>query len=99
MKPLWLKLLSLVILFISSLLFGHSGRTDSNGGHYNRTTGLYHFHHGYGEHQHPNGECSILVGTKKDKGFFDIIGDIFMYIIFGAVILIIWAFISDMREI
>ena len=38
-----------VILFISSVLtydFGytHSGRTDANGGHYNRKTGGYHYH-------------------------------------------------------
>jgi hypothetical protein len=25
-------------------LFSHSGRTDSNGGHYNRKTGEYHYH-------------------------------------------------------
>jgi len=35
-----------IILFflITFSLFGHSGRTDSNGGHYNRTTGVYHNH-------------------------------------------------------
>lgn len=35
----------------------HSGRTDGNGGHYNRATGEYHYHHGYPEHQHPGGVC------------------------------------------
>lgn len=30
----------------------HSGRTDSNGGHYDHSTGEYHYHHGYPEHQH-----------------------------------------------
>lgn len=30
----------------------HSGRTDGSGGHYNRTTGEYHWHHGYDDHQH-----------------------------------------------
>ena len=38
-----------VILFISSVLtydlgYSHPGRTDANGGHYNRTTGEYHKH-------------------------------------------------------
>lgn len=33
-------------------VFGHSGRTDGAGGHYNRSTGEYHWHHGYGAHQH-----------------------------------------------
>lgn len=38
----------ILILFLSFpvFVFGHSGRTDSNGGHYNRKTGVYHFHNG-----------------------------------------------------
>ncbi|WP_331654420.1 peptidoglycan-binding protein [Aminipila sp.] len=43
------------------LAFGHSGRTDSSGGHhdYNNVSGLgyYHYHHGMGPHLHPNGIC------------------------------------------
>ena len=35
----------------------HSGGTDSNGGHYDRSTGEYHYHHGYPAHQHINGVC------------------------------------------
>ena len=37
------------ILSIFSLLsnvFAHPGRTDSNGGHYDRSTGIYHYHNG-----------------------------------------------------
>jgi hypothetical protein len=30
----------------------HPGRTDSRGGHYDRSTGEYHYHHGYSAHQH-----------------------------------------------
>lgn len=30
----------------------HSGRTDSYGGHYDTSTGEYHYHHGYSAHQH-----------------------------------------------
>jgi hypothetical protein len=30
----------------------HSGRTDSDGGHTNHSTGEYHWHHGYSAHQH-----------------------------------------------
>lgn len=30
----------------------HPGRTDQNGGHYDRDTGEYHYHHGYSAHQH-----------------------------------------------
>lgn len=35
----------------------HSGRTDSSGGHNNRKTGGYHYHHGCSAHSHPNGKC------------------------------------------
>lgn len=39
----------------------HSGGTDGNGGHYDHSTGEYHYHHGYPAHQHPNGECPYYV--------------------------------------
>ena len=52
------------ILFFLLFLFcfpivslAHSGRTDANGGHYDRSTGEYHYHHGYPAHQHTNGIC------------------------------------------
>lgn len=57
------KRIVFVTLLISALLslvfyaHAHSGRTDGSGGHYDRQNGGYHFHHGYPEHQHPNGEC------------------------------------------
>lgn len=35
----------------------HPGRTDANGGHYDSSTGEYHYHHGYPAHQHTNGIC------------------------------------------
>lgn len=54
MKRKLIVLLSVVLAFSILLLpaLAHSGRTDSNGGHYNRTTGEYHYHHGYPAHQH-----------------------------------------------
>ena len=34
-----------MFMFIfSALSFSHSGRTDANGGHYDRSTGIYHYH-------------------------------------------------------
>lgn len=43
-------LLSLITCFlllsISMTSFAHPGRTDANGGHYNRKTGEYHYHNG-----------------------------------------------------
>ena len=51
--------LLLALFFVLSCvnMFAHSGRTDSSGGHYNRSTGEYHYHHGYSAHQHPGGVC------------------------------------------
>lgn len=53
-----ITILLFFLIFLSfSFLYSHSGRTDSSGGHYNRSTGEYHYHHGYGPHQHTNGIC------------------------------------------
>lgn len=54
--------------------FAHSGRTDSKGGHYNRSTGEYHYHHGYSAHQHENGVCPYDYNDATDhyyKGVSD----------------------------
>ena len=45
-------LIILILCTLSSSALAHSGRTDSNGGHYNRSTGEYHYHHGYSAHDH-----------------------------------------------
>lgn len=41
-----------VALFFPITASAHPGRTDSNGGHYNHSTGDYHYHHGYPAHDH-----------------------------------------------
>jgi hypothetical protein len=41
-------IITFFVLFICTSTFGHSGRTDSSGGHYNRKTGQYHYHNGGG---------------------------------------------------
>lgn len=48
------KLISLLLLLslLITPVFAHPGRTDENGGHWDRSTGEYHYHHGYSEHQH-----------------------------------------------
>jgi len=56
------KLLLIFTFLLLSVCFcttayAHSGRTDSNGGHYNRETGEYHYHHGYPAHDHDGGVC------------------------------------------
>lgn len=54
MKRNALRILSAFI--IASALIGsvsaHPGRTDSNGGHTDHSTGEYHYHHGYSAHDH-----------------------------------------------
>ena len=47
----------LITMCFSVCCSAHSGKTDSSGGHYNRSTGEYHYHHGYPAHQHTNGSC------------------------------------------
>lgn len=44
------KVLFFIVLSmcLSTTTFAHSGRTDANGGHYNRKTGEYHYHNGGG---------------------------------------------------
>ena len=43
------------LLILPCDLSAHSGRTDSQGGHYNRSTGEYHFHHRAGA-RHPSAD-------------------------------------------
>ena len=50
MERKMLSLMLVVMLGVPALL--HGGRTDSNGGHYDHSTGEYHYHHGYGAHDH-----------------------------------------------
>ena len=59
MKKVLLILTITITFFIGYInsSSAHSGRTDSNGGHYNRSTGEYHYH-GYSAHQHnADGSC------------------------------------------
>lgn len=60
----------ILILIISIQLFSitsfaHKGRTDGSGGHYDRSTGEYHYHHGYGPHQHIDGICPYDYDNKE----------------------------------
>lgn len=52
-KYLYITLvIALCISLLTIVASAHSGRTDSNGGHYDRSTGEYHYHHGYPAHDH-----------------------------------------------
>lgn len=63
-----IALICLLFVFLSPLNIGyaHSGGTDENGGHYDHSTGEYHYHHGYPAHQHPNGKCPYAFDDNTD---------------------------------
>lgn len=52
MRKRLLAFLLAFLLLLSPAVLAHSGKTDANGGHYDRSTGEYHYHHGYPAHQH-----------------------------------------------
>jgi hypothetical protein len=68
------KLKAIFCVFIALLILtsavtpalAHSGRTDSNGGHWDHSTGEYHYHHGYSAHQHNNGVCPYDYDNKTE---------------------------------
>ena len=74
-------LLLFVILLLLSASFAHSGRTDSKGGHYDRSTGEYHYHHGKPAHTICGANCPYLpknsktsIATVKDWTFDTLCG-------------------------
>lgn len=61
------SIVSMIILILIVPASAHPGRTDANGGHYNRSTGEYHYHHGYPAHQHTGGVCPYAYDDKTGK--------------------------------
>lgn len=61
-------ILIITIQLLTLTSHAHQGRTDANGGHYNRSTGEYHYHHGYSAHQHIDGICPYD-NDNKDKSY------------------------------
>lgn len=73
-----LILISIVVIILGSCVavFAHPGKTDSDGGHFDRSTGEYHYHHGYPAHQHENGTCPYnkkSTTTEKAETFATIV--------------------------
>lgn len=56
-----------LFLALAVCAYAHPGNTDSKGGHYNRTTGEYHYHHGNPAHQHVNGFCPYATVTPTPR--------------------------------
>lgn len=57
----------LAAVLLCSFAFAHSGGTDGNGGHYDKFTGEYHYHHGHSAHDHPNGVCPYDSDNKTGQ--------------------------------
>ena len=66
-KAFFALLLCVLLFFVSFHALAHPGKTDSQGGHYDRSTGEYHYHHGYPAHQHPNGVCPYDFDDKTGQ--------------------------------
>ena len=61
----------LLLVSIISLLgvFAHSGRTDSNGGHWDRSTGIYHYHTGEYAGKSSNSSSKKYESTPKSPTY------------------------------
>lgn len=57
--------LGIIIILVSLplIVFAHPGRTDKNGGHYNRKTGEYHYHN--------SGYSSYSSSTTQQSSYSD----------------------------
>lgn len=62
-----------LIALIAPEALAHPGRTDSQGGHTDHSTGEYHFHHGYSAHDHYDmdgdgaADCPYDFDDKTDR--------------------------------
>lgn len=54
MKKRWFLLIIVLLFFVPLISYSHSGRTDSSGGHWDRSTGTYHYHNGGGSSSYSN---------------------------------------------
>lgn len=69
MRKRLLAFLLAFLLLLSPTVLAHSGKTDANGGHYDRSTGEYHYHHGYPAHQHYDMDSDGIIDCPYD--FYD----------------------------
>lgn len=65
----------LIIAIILLLISLHSGRTDGKGGHYDRSTGEYHYHHGRPAHDHYDIDGDGIVDCPYTFGKDDYVTD------------------------
>lgn len=65
----------LCMCYLCVMVVAHSGRTDGSGGHYDKSNGDYHYHHGYSAHEHydmdgdGSADCPYSFDNRtEDKG-------------------------------
>lgn len=56
----------LVLLSLISVVSAHPGKTDSDGGHVDHSTGEYHYHHGYPAHSHYDIDGDFIIDCPYD---------------------------------
>lgn len=84
-----LPLVLLITLIPKIEIYAHSGRTDSQGGHNDHINGGYHFHHGEGPHQHPNGICPYNNEGGISSPIAEFILEYFIAVVFITLILVL----------
>lgn len=98
-KKFYILILIIYMLIIPINTFAHSGRTDSNGGHWDRSTGTYHYHNGTsvqqnsgGSYQYNNSSDSnkILNNNSERKDSWYIVENIFSVIFLIAIVGYMW---------
>lgn len=68
MKKLQIVFISIFLFFcFNAIAFAHPGATDANGGHWDHSTGTYHYHHGYPAHSHEGGTCPYDFDDKTGQ--------------------------------
>lgn len=53
-----------IMVCFAAAACAHPGGTDAHGGHTDRATGEYHYHHGFAAHQHVGGMCPFDAGYR-----------------------------------
>lgn len=66
MKQLCSLFILLFTIMLSIPAYAHPGSLDEYGGHYDYSTGDYHFHHGYPAHSHAGGRCVYSFRDNTD---------------------------------
>lgn len=94
----------IIITMLCTNIAAHSGKTDADGGHYDHSTGEYHYHCGGNPaHWHPNGVCpydkkgttgSNSSSSSSSSCVSDIDNTVCIVIIIGMIAFMLYAMFS-----